>query len=118
MSELERASYTCGWPREDRDVPAGNIELRCGGQILGSFPVQGARWHWVPLDAGVVTLPKRETALELSTSSRGLAVDVLCITNDTDFQRERWSSLYCWRHSELLPSPPGTSIWIPLLPWQ
>ncbi|MBT3380577.1 MAG: PKD domain-containing protein [Lentisphaerae bacterium] len=86
LSELERATYTHGWPCKDKDTPAGSMELRCAGQILGSFPVRGARWHWVPLDAGAVLLPKRKAILELTTSDRGVAVDVLCITNDAEFR--------------------------------
>jgi hypothetical protein len=86
LSELERATYTHGWSSDSKDVPTGSIALRCGERVLGHFPVQSSRWHWVPLSAEAVTLPKQKTVLELETSDRGLAVDVLCITNDAGFR--------------------------------
>ena len=86
MSELERASYTRGWPQRGEDTATGSFSLSCGGKRLGSFAVEGADWHWVALDTGAIELPGRQVDLELSTSDAGIAVDCLCITNDPDFQ--------------------------------
>ena len=86
MSELERASYTRGWPRRADEVATGRLSLRCEGTVLGSFAVEGPDWHWVALGAGAIQLPARDAALELSTSDAGIAVDCLCITNDPDFR--------------------------------
>ena len=86
MSELERASYTRGWPRRAGEVASGSFSVRCDGRVLGSFAVEGPDWHWVALDADAITLPGREVDLELSTADAGIAVDCLCITNDPDFR--------------------------------
>ena len=86
MSELERASYTRGWPRRAEEVASGSFSVRCAGRVLGSFAVQGPEWRWVALDAAVVQLPGRKVDLELSTSAAGIAVDCLCITNDPGFR--------------------------------
>jgi hypothetical protein len=86
MSELERASYTRGWPDRGGAVASGDVALRCGGTALGSFAVAGPDWHWLPLDAGPIRLPARTVDLELSTAAAGVAVDCLCITNDPEFQ--------------------------------
>jgi len=86
MSELERASYTRGWPRRADEVATGSFSLRCDGKELGSFAVTGPDWRWAPLDAAPIRLRGREADLELSTSDAGIAVDCLCITNDPDFR--------------------------------
>ena len=86
MSELERASYTRGWPRAAEEFASGAFSVRCAGKVLGGFAVRGPDWHWVALDAATVQLPGRSVDLELSTSDPGIAVDCLCITNDPDFR--------------------------------
>lgn len=86
MSELERASYTRGWPRREEDTATGRFSLNCGGKRLGTFTVEGTNWHWVALDTGTIELSGRQADLELATSDAGIAVDCLCITNDPDFR--------------------------------
>jgi hypothetical protein len=86
MSELERASYTRGWPGRGGAVASGAFALRCGDATLGRFAVTGPDWHWVQLDAGSIRLPAQALDLELSTADAGVAVDCLCLTNDPDFQ--------------------------------
>ena len=86
MSELERASYTRGWPPPAGEVASGSFSVHCDGSVLGSIAVEGPDWHWVALDAGAVQLPARKVEVALSTSDAGIAVDCLCITNDPDFR--------------------------------
>ena len=86
MSELERASYTRGWPGRGGAVASGGFALRCDDTALGSFAVAGPDWHWVRLDTSSIRLPAQAVDLELSTADAGIAVDCLCLTNDPDFQ--------------------------------
>lgn len=86
MSELERASYTRGWPQRGGPTAAGSFALRCAERTLGTFTVAGPEWHWVPLNTAATRLPARTVDLELATSDAGVAVDCLCITNDPGFQ--------------------------------
>ncbi|HPY90978.1 MAG TPA: fibronectin type III domain-containing protein, partial [Lentisphaeria bacterium] len=86
MSELERASYTHGWPQNDSEAAAGHFTLSVDGKRLGQVAIVGSDWRWVALDAGAVSLPSRRTQLELTTVDAGVAIDVLCLTNDPGFR--------------------------------
>ena len=85
MSELERASYTRGWPQRGGPTAAGSVAIAADGKGLGAIPVAGADWHWVALDGAPLTLPRGRVDLTLSTADAGVAVDCLCLTNDLAF---------------------------------
>lgn len=86
MSELERASYTHGWQQSSGAAATGHFTLSVNGKRLGRIAVISPDWRWIPLDVATVSLPSRQTRLELTTTDAGIAIDVLCLTNDPDFQ--------------------------------
>jgi hypothetical protein len=89
MTDLERASYTTGWPPSLAGEPArGSFAIRIGGKPAGAIPVEGASWRWVALDVGAVSLKAGSVELEIATSDAGIAIDHLLVTNDPDFVPE------------------------------
>ncbi len=84
MSALERATYTTGWPLSGKSG-TGLFSFRIDEQKVGSIPVEGFSWCWVPLDAGAVTLAAGVIVLEVVTRDTGIAIDGVLVTNDPDF---------------------------------
>jgi len=84
MSQLERSSYTTGWPKQG-EHGKGSFAVKINGQQAGNIPVDGFNWKWVNLDSGTIPLKKGTAEIELETGDTGIAFDSMLITNDLDF---------------------------------
>jgi len=66
----------------------GEFSVRINGAPVGRFAVVQTDWHWVPLEAGGVTLSAGGSIMELASSAVGIGLDNLLVTNDAAFRPE------------------------------
>ncbi len=84
MSDLERTSYTRGWPSAGQPG-SGKLAVMINRKKAGGIPIDGSQWRWVAMDAGAIELPAGPVELSLVTSDAGIAVDSILVTDDLDF---------------------------------
>jgi len=64
----------------------GTITISIRGTAAGQLTVDGSSWHWVALDKGPVRLDPQTLELQFATSSVGVALDNVLVTNDLGFE--------------------------------
>lgn len=63
----------------------GQIDLRIDGKQVGNLAVRDATWRWVPLDGEALKLNAGPATFAFATSTVGLALDNLLLTDDPAF---------------------------------
>ena len=86
MSQLERSSYTTGWPKERRKLGKGSFAVKINGKQTGNISVDCFGWKWLPLNSGKVQLEAGIAELEFETGDVGIALDSILVTNDLAFR--------------------------------
>lgn len=84
MTELERSTYTSGWPASGEPV-TGSFDVSINGKLAGRINIGGFSWKWVELDCGQLKLSRGENILEFATSIPGIAIDNILLSNDLAF---------------------------------
>ena len=64
----------------------GRIDLTLNGSATGHLSVQGTQWHWVSFAGRALDLPAGPCCVRFATSSVGIALDCILLTNDLAFQ--------------------------------
>ena len=84
MSQIERSSYTTGWPAQG-NPGTGNIRVKINGKQAGNIHVQGFEWKWMSAATKPLSLPAGFHKLEFETGDVGIALDNILVTNDPGF---------------------------------
>ena len=64
---------------------SGRIEVKVNGKSVGGFDASNAAWCWVPLDGRTRNLEAGTATLAFATSTIGIALDNILLTNDLNF---------------------------------
>lgn len=84
MSGIERSTYTTGWAPSGEPAK-GSFKVRINGNSAGNINVDGFNWEWIELDKSAIKLSRGRKTLEFSTSTAGIAIDNILVTNDPVF---------------------------------
>ncbi len=84
MSDIERQSYTTGWPPAEK-AASGKFTVNLKGKKAGEIPVRGIEWQWIEMDKILSKQPAGKMEIEFETGDAGIAIDNIIVTNDPGF---------------------------------